>query len=141
VLESIPDVVDSSPHATTSCERTKCEEHNIMTNYLERKVRALEHFRRLHHQRALSNAKLHLNLDVVSIDLDITVEEVQGVISELMLLGFVESTNTMNPHMAITDGECAITKDGMIFLHNYETNQAIPEPKTSLSSDIGFDLS
>lgn len=112
-----------------------------MTKYIEWKVAVLGHLRDLHHRRAPTNAKMHLNLDVVAADLGIATEQVQGVLSELILLGFVAETNKMNPHMAITDGECAITKDGMSFLHNHEAARAIPESNTSLRSEVGFDLS
>lgn len=85
---------------------------------LELKVGVLRHLRSIVHQSAITQKPDPLDLTWVAFDLRVPVEVVQGAIAELLLLDYVKPLAERN--FAITDGECEITKAGMMFLNQVE---------------------
>jgi hypothetical protein len=98
---------------------------NNPKNYVEQKLGVLSHLRDLFHQRARTREQLPLELTLVAADLGISIEDVQGTIAELIALDLVKPLDPNTAHLAVTQGECEITTNGLFFLHNYETSQHI----------------
>lgn len=92
------------------------------TRALELKVEVLRHLRTLVHESAITQQPRPLDLVWVAFYLHESIEAVQGAINELLILDFVEPA--AEESLAITNGDCRITKAGMLFLNQVEIAEA-----------------
>lgn len=87
----------------------------------EWKVGVLRHLRVLLHATAGTGVRLPLELTFVAAHLGISEQQVKGTIEELVLLEYVRPIDKNAPHLAVADGRCWITAEGLHYLNDWET--------------------
>lgn len=101
-------------------------------NYVAMKIGVLEHLRDLFHRRARTREVLPLDFTLVAADLGVSEEDVSSTIAELCRLGLAKATNGKSNALAVSQGECEITDQGLTDLHHYEMSIHLSPQVTSL---------
>lgn len=94
------------------------------TDYLALKIAVLIHLRSLFYESPLGREPMPLELTLVAADLGVSVLLVQGTIRELLTLGLARPTRSVGdsaPHLAVAQGECEITPEGLNYLLQLDT--------------------
>ncbi len=121
-------------HESSPLKPTELESTMNPRDHIAEKIGVLVHLRDLFHESAVTREKLPIELTLVAADLGIAEVVLQGTIAELVALDLAKPTSSAK-HLAVSQGECEITRGGLTYLHEYET--ALHVPSESRRS-IGF---
>jgi hypothetical protein len=100
------------------------------------KIAVLKQLRKHFHEAAVTRDPSPINVLGIAGEVGHRKEGVQGMIAELLSIGFAQPT-TSAEHLAV-EGNCRITPQGLTFLDQYEAQWH--EPSTP-KNPIGFRLS
>lgn len=101
------------------------------------KIGVLRHLRKHFQEAAVNRDPSPLDVRVVAAEVSVTIEDVKGMLAELVETGLARPRAGVPAHLAI-EGQCQITSDGLIYLDRYDAQWHEPAEERN---PIGFRLS